>query len=174
MATSASQFEAYYEEYLSLIEEIDNNPIPEERERLVRASRDLLHQMMVEARSCDDVSMKQEMLERVKMYTSQIQALHQQTARDTLLDERSRAATKQPARHNRALERQNDTIERALISLQETEDIGRETIQELGRNRETMQAAHSNTKQVSTLTDQANVLLKSMNVKWWQPSFYQK
>lgn len=169
MATS--QFEAYYEEYLSLIEQIDNNPTTEDRERLVRASRDLVHQMMVEARSYDDASVKQELLARVKMYTCQMQALHQQTARDSLLDNRSRAV---PAKHIGALEKQNETIERALISLQETEDIGRETIQELGRHRETMQAAHSNTKQVSTLTDQANVLLKSMNAKWWQPSFYRK
>jgi vesicle transport through interaction with t-SNAREs protein 1 len=170
--SSISQFEAYYEEYVSLMEQINNNPTGEP-ESLLQACHDLVQQMRIEARGCDDVAIRQELLDRVKMYSSTIQALQQRTARDTLLGSKTGTTASVVERlEQSALTRQNDTLDRALASMQETEEVGLEVIQELGRNRETMHEAHDKTRQVSTLTDSANALLKSMNAKWWQPSFY--
>jgi vesicle transport through interaction with t-SNAREs protein 1 len=170
--SSTSQFESYYEEYVSLMEQIGNSPTGEPEESLLQACHDLVQQMRMEARSCDDVATKKALLDRVKMYSSNIQALQQQTARDALLGKTGTVAEARPEQS--ALTRQNETLDRALASMQETEEVGLEVVQELGRNRETMQEVHDKTRQVSTLTDSANALLKSMNAKWWQPSFYKK
>jgi hypothetical protein len=167
--SSFSQFEVYYEEYVSLMEQIGNNP-NEEPESLLQACNDLVQQMRMEARGCDDVATRKELLDRVKAYYSNIQALQQQTARDTLLGKTVNASVERLEQS--ALARQNETLDRALASMQETEEVGLDIFQELGKNRETMHEAHDKTRQVSTLTDSANALLKSMTAKWWQPSFY--
>ena len=63
--------------------------------------------------------------------------------------------------------RQNERLKHALRSLNETEEIGKELGNELGKNRETIQRAKGNVDEMASMTGQAKGLVKSMMKRWF-------
>ena len=59
-------------------------------------------------------------------------------------------------------QRQNETLEETLRRITETEQVARDISQELRNNRETIQHAHGNVNQVSSLAQRARGILTTM------------
>eukprot|EP00522_Entomoneis_paludosa_P017725 CAMPEP_0172462090 /NCGR_PEP_ID=MMETSP1065-20121228/42737_1 /TAXON_ID=265537 /ORGANISM="Amphiprora paludosa, Strain CCMP125" /LENGTH=199 /DNA_ID=CAMNT_0013217643 /DNA_START=107 /DNA_END=703 /DNA_ORIENTATION=+ len=156
-------FDRYDEEFNTLTEQIqrslDEEPMSPYTQNLLQQCQDLLKQMALEARS-----LKQpKLLQRVKDYKSHHAQLVQQYERQGLLsgqnlndDEESRRQTED------MLSNQNDTLERARRTMQETEQVALEITEELGQNRETLMSAHGRVKEVTTLTGRARRILNTM------------
>jgi hypothetical protein len=64
--------------------------------------------------------------------------------------------------------RQNSQLQAALRSLKESEEIAQEITGELLGQRETLERTQGSMEKMRGMTEQARVLLKSMNRKWWQ------
>ena len=62
---------------------------------------------------------------------------------------------------------QNSQLESAMRSIRESEQIASETIEELQSQRTTLESSSAKMKDLSTMTDQAKKLVKSMNRPWW-------
>ena len=60
------------------------------------------------------------------------------------------------------LEGQNDTLERARRTMEETEAVAMEITTELGENREKLMSAHGRVRQMGGLTGRARGILTSM------------
>jgi vesicle transport through interaction with t-SNAREs 1 len=58
---------------------------------------------------------------------------------------------------------QNDRLERARRTMQETEQVALEITEELGNNRETLTSAHGRIREVSGLTGRAKRVLNRMS-----------
>jgi hypothetical protein len=69
------------------------------------------------------------------------------------------------------LSRQNETILNATRTVAETEDVAMEITQELGRNREKIESAHSKVREFSGMTDTARRLIHSMSKREIQQKF---
>lgn len=69
------------------------------------------------------------------------------------------------------LNRQNETILNATRTVAETEDVAMEITQELGRNREKIESAHSKVREFSGMTDTARRLIHSMSKREIQQKF---
>jgi hypothetical protein len=183
MSESAAtiQFEAYYEEYKCLFEQITstadtptttNNA---QQEALFRQCHELLQQLAVEARDVDDSLIKRDLLQRVKEEKSRLLALEQEHEKQMLMTGASSAASgggsaqhKQLHKNEDTLARQNETLERARRTMQETEAVGLEVTHELGQNRAKIESTKGRVGELTSLTDQAGNLLKSMSKPWWR------
>ena len=62
-----------------------------------------------------------------------------------------------------SLASQNETLERARRTMQETESVALEITEELGNNREKLMSSHARVREVSGLTGRASRILRSMN-----------
>ena len=170
---STDTFDEYFQEYCSLMQQIATTTDDEEHENLLRQCSDVLQQMALEARSLENPT-KTELLERVKLYKSNLKALQEKSKRDRLFaDSKAKTAgtdirlERQLRQNEERVTGQNETLERALHSLQETEQVGLEITEELDRNRATIESTHENVHQVSSMNARANQILTSMT-KWWR------
>mmetsp|Transcript_18483 Transcript_18483/g.39915 ORF Transcript_18483/g.39915 Transcript_18483/m.39915 type:complete len:201 (-) Transcript_18483:217-819(-) len=155
-------FDRYDEEFNTLTEQIQHSlneePMNPYTDNLLRQCQDLLKQMALEARSLKQPTL----LQRVKDYKSQHAQLQQEYERQGLLgrhnddDEESRRRTED------MLSDQNDTLERARRTMQETEQVALEITEELGQNRETLMSAHGRVREVSSMTGRARRILNTM------------
>jgi len=66
------------------------------------------------------------------------------------------------------LTKQNETLERARRSMQETEEIGMEVTHELAQNRAKIESSAQHTEELTLLTDQAGKILHNMSKPWWR------
>lgn len=186
-----SIFEAYKQEFSSLQKEIRKN-IDEFRdcdvesgfttkdrqvEALLAQANDLLKQMEVEVRS-QDASKRKELSETVMGYKTSIATMKgehvtvkQKLEREELVGSgsvgnKSNYNKEQRQRlldTNDKINRQNEKILSAQRTVAETEEVGAEIIDELGRNREKIQSSHNKIKDFVGLTDSARRILASMS-----------
>lgn len=179
------QFEAYYEEFRCLFEQITtaisttttSNTISQQ-EALFRQCHELLQQLAVEARDVDDSSTKRDLLQRVKQEKSRLTALEQEHEKQQLMTGASSLAAytsgggsaqhKQLQKNEEMMARQNETLERARRTMQETEAVAMEVTHELGQNRAKIESTKGRVGELTSLTDQAGNVLKSMSKPWWR------
>jgi chromosome segregation ATPase len=177
---SESNFERYDDEFSSLIRQIETSlqqpaaptADPSYAQNLLRQCDDLIKQMALEARSSQDPAVKRNLLDKVREYKGQHQSLQQEAERRALLgpDHRGSGSSLHSQRerlllqqNEDSLEKQNETLERARRTMQETEAVALEITDELGSNRERLSSAHGRIREVSSLTGRARRILVSMN-----------
>jgi len=168
---STEAFNEYYQEYCSLMQQIASTTDHSERDILLKQCSDVLQQMAVEARSLENPA-KTELLERVRLYKSNLQAIQEKSKRELLFADSTKTRPdakleKQLQENEDVLGRQNETLGRALHSLQETEQVGLEITEELDRNRATIESTHESVREISSMNARANEILTSMS-KWWR------
>lgn len=180
---SSSPFDRYHEEFTLLIQQIQKSPNDEKTSIiLLQQCNDLIKQMSLEARSTGDADQKQQMLDKVKECKAQYQHVIQQSERQGLLaggttsssccskGAGSSGTTTSAAaaaastttclqKNEAAMVTQNNCLERAHRSMQETEQVAVGITQELDKNRETMSRTHGRIHQVSSLTGLAQSIL---------------
>jgi len=157
-----------------------DNTSNNDKVELHKQCSDLLRLMTLEARSTtNDPDLKLERLERVKIYKFQLEAVQQSMDQEFLMgDTAARMLQLEKERHQvrSILERtegraaqQNELLERARRSLQETEEIGLEIIEETRRNRETLESAQGHVNEVTGMAARASKLVKALSKPWWMP-----
>lgn len=165
-------FDRYDEEFNALTDQIqkslDEEPPSPYTRSLLQQCGDLLKQMSLEARSLKQPSL----LQRVKDYKSKHSQLLQQFERESLMSGPNGTTSAVDRDHQMRMKQtedmllsQNQTLERSLRSIQETEQIAMEITEELGNNRETLMSAHGRVKQVSSLTGKARRVLNTMTAR---------
>lgn len=148
---------------------------------LVTAS-DLVKQMEMEVRGEGDPGARRELAARIgrsKQALGGLQADYRRAReaedrRGLLGDAGNGASAEQRQRllkANDLLEDQNDRLGNARRVIQETEDVALEITEELGRNREKIESAHSKVKEVGALTNTARRIVHSMNRREVQHKF---
>jgi vesicle transport through interaction with t-SNAREs protein 1 len=171
---SAVSFERYDDEFSSLIRQIEtslNEEPPNQYTRnLLQQCDDLIKQMALEARSVSNANLKRELLAKVRTCKSQFQSLQQQSERQGLLSNTStvNGQKERLLRNEDSLMRQNETLDRARRTMQDTESVALEITEELGQNREKLQSAHGRIREVGGLTGRATRVLYSMNQRAMQ------
>jgi hypothetical protein len=164
-------FDFYKEEFESVLRQIEQRLQSEEdASDLIDQCETLLPQFSMEARGAPDPSLKQELLDTVSAYKVKFQSYKAENKRKELLtsmppgaDTRHRERMMLPQDRVR---QQNQTIQNALHSLNETEQVATDIGQELSKNRETIENTHDNVNQVSSMAERAKGLLKSMKRRW--------
>jgi hypothetical protein len=164
-------FDFYKEEFESLLRQIEQRLQSEEdASNLIDQCETLLPQLSMEARCAPDPALKQELLDTVNAYKVKFQSYKADNNRKELLasmppgaDARYRERMMLPQDRVR---QQNETIQNALQSLNETEQVATEIGQELSKNRETIENAQGNVNQVSSMAERAKGLLASMRRPW--------
>lgn len=146
-----SVFDEYYHEFCNHI----RNQQPE-------GCSEILKQMAVEARSVEDEDLKAAMLDKVKFCKLQLRQVERELARGEVI----RTDPPQiPAGNDvdATLVAQNATLDRARRTAQETEEVAQSIAIDLAQNRETIEAAHENVRQLNGMMGQAQKLLNSLN-----------
>eukprot|EP00558_Chaetoceros_sp_UNC1202_P007103 CAMPEP_0197245876 /NCGR_PEP_ID=MMETSP1429-20130617/10526_1 /TAXON_ID=49237 /ORGANISM="Chaetoceros sp., Strain UNC1202" /LENGTH=227 /DNA_ID=CAMNT_0042706449 /DNA_START=77 /DNA_END=763 /DNA_ORIENTATION=+ len=149
-------------------------------DNLLSQTKDLLKQMTVESRSVGDASLKEECMRVVRVakgnqanLLDDVKAVRSEVERHSLLSgdrdrdiESGRGANSAVKEHllktTNTLQSQNSTLENAKRVMAETEGVALEITEELGRNRESIESAHSRVRGVSSLTNRARRVLVSM------------
>ena len=196
----ADIFKAYDEEFNSLSREIGRNigalrvlgtPSSEEEagsngsgtlirqlDALLLQAADLIKQMEVEVRS-HDAPTRKVLTDSVLHYKKSL-ATHRtdferakEAAERVALGIGSKSAEQRQRLLdvNDKLAMQNEKILNATRTVAETEEVGIEIIQELGRNREKIQSAHGKVKEFGGLTDTARRMITSMQRRDVQQRF---
>jgi vesicle transport through interaction with t-SNAREs 1 len=178
-----SSFDRYNEEFSSLIQQIESSlrstspssASPNDvnyTHNLLAQCDDLIKQMALEARSSHDAPTKRSLLDKVREYKARHQSLRQELERrslhlgdgvnggNSLQSQKERLLLQQ---NEDMLSNQNETLERARRTMQETEAVALEITEELGHNRERLSSAHGRIREVSGLTGRARRILVSMN-----------
>jgi vesicle transport through interaction with t-SNAREs 1 len=179
---SGNDFDIYYHEFALLLRQlgatgqprsdgkVDKHPSPTSQERLHQQCSELLSLMALEARSAECPDAKFERLERVKIYKFQLEAVRQKHNKDFLMGDQASSMLQVKDRLTQSETRaaqQNELLERARRSVLETEQVGASIMEEIGRNRETIQSAQGRIGTVSSLTGQASKIVKNMSRPWW-------
>ena len=190
---STVPFERYDEEFLSLSEQVRRslaaldddvgNGISTSTEsdlkmasNLLSQCDDLLKQMGLEARGVDDATAKRDLLAKVRTCKTKLSSLRadydsirEKVDRSNLgLETRSPGSSGSGHRErllqtNDMVSAQNDTLENARRVMADTEGVALEITDELSRNREKIESAHSRVRDVSGLTNRARRIVQSMN-----------
>jgi vesicle transport through interaction with t-SNAREs 1 len=179
-----SSFERYNDEFSSLIQQIESSlrstsasasASPNDlnhTQNLLTQCDDLIKQMALEARSSHDAATKRSLMDKVREYKGRHQSLRQELERQTLhLGDGINGGNSLQSQKERLLlqqnedmlSNQNETLERARRTMQETEAVALEITEELGQNRERLSSAHGRIREVSGLTGRARRILVSMN-----------
>lgn len=174
---SSITFQRYDDEFRSLLhqieESLDREPPGPFTDNLLRQCDDLVKQMALEARSLPSL-VKPKLLAQVRDCKQQFQALQQRADKQALLlnsgtGGRSAASDRALLQKNEdSLAAQNETLERARRTMQETEAVALEITEELGHNRETLLSAHGRVREVSGMTGRARRILNTMNQRAMQ------
>lgn len=163
-------FQRYDEEFQSLLQQIEDSlstqPPGTFTNNLLQQCDDLIKQMALEARSQPSSAVKTSLLQKVRQAKSQYQSMQQRSDKQSLLLSGSGVS----GNEHRALQKnedmlanQNETLERARRTMQETESVALEITEELGNNRETLLNAHGRVREVSGMTGRARRILTSMS-----------
>jgi vesicle transport through interaction with t-SNAREs 1 len=173
-------FQRYDDEFSELIQQIERSleedPPSGYTENLLRQADDLLKQMAVEARSVENPNVKRDLLAQVRSLKSKLATLQSKSDKGGLF--RVNGSGPQLPRNDRdrlllqqnedLLANQNETLERARRTMEETEQVALEITEELGNNRETLMSARGRVQQVSGLTGRARRILVGMNQRAMQ------
>lgn len=188
-----SIFEAYDTEFNSLSKDINKNiseyrnynSNPDKASNLVRhidallsQSTELVKQMEVEVRSHDPATRKV-LTEKVSQYKKSLNALKSDFERakedsqksGLFVGSKSAEQRQKLLDTNDKLSRQNELILNATRTVEETEGVAIEITEELARNREKIQSAHSKVHEFTGMTDTARRLIQSMSKREVQQKF---
>ena len=154
-------FDQYYEEFSTALKQLAMAQ-PEKAQGWADQCRDALQLAAVEARNVTDLSLKQELLAAVKDGKIQVDSLMQVHEKGELL-----SPVRQMQNNEELLARQNDRLERAQRTLEETEYIGMEISGQLGENRDKLQSTRKKVDEMQSLTGRAGELMKSITKPWW-------
>ena len=150
---------------------------------VLQQCRDLLQQMVVEARGVADPHVQQELIDRHRAYKSRWQAAQHETKREKLLfshgttnsdptvvvqHEHRGALLKNLRDTEDTWDRQNATLAQASRAMQETEKVATEIVGHLSENRETLERCRANTQEVGTLAVRANQIATNLLKPWWR------
>lgn len=169
---SRNNFDQYDEEFASISLQVQKSlqeePPSQYTSNLLQQCNDLIKQMRLEARSVPDATLKRTLLKKVDTCKGEYQRLLQESERQGLLGSQNGAGRSDNERlmlqkNEDMLGSQNDTLERARRSMQDSEAIALEITEELGQNREKLLSAHGRVREVGTLTGRARRILTSMN-----------
>jgi Snare region anchored in the vesicle membrane C-terminus/Vesicle transport v-SNARE protein N-terminus len=187
-------FDRYDDEFVSILQQIEqglpgDDPLsstsPSQLKHtgnLLRQAADLIQQMAVEARSCEDVGQKRLLLNKVRECKAQHQQWQEKYNRQTLLfsggsEEGGAAAAAHRERllqmqnNDLLLNKQNDTLDRARQTMEETESVALEITEELGSNRTKLMRTHGRVRDVSGMANRARRILANMNQRAVQQKF---
>jgi hypothetical protein len=167
-------FERYDSEFSSLMDQVrtslDQNPPGSLTRNLLQQCDDLIQQMALEARGVSDAAAKRELLQLVRTYKSEWQQAREQSDKQGLLQGAAGNGLNDTSNSRNYLQKnedslhsQNDTLERARRTMQETEQVALEITEELGNNREKLMSAHGRVKEVGGMTGRAKRILASMS-----------
>lgn len=167
----SSTFDRYDDEFSSLIQQIEeglhSEPPTPYTESLLKQCDDLIKQMALEARSVQEASVKRSLLDKVKKYKAKYQGLQAESDRQGLLGSSSQQQGQRERlllqKNEDMLSRQNETLERARRTMEETEAVAFEITEELGHNREKLMSAHGRVREMTGLTGRASRILTAMN-----------
>jgi len=179
-----SIFDEYNREFMTISQDITKNvnelrdltpgdsavkDISAKIESLMTQNKSLIKQMEVEARSHDPATRKA-LTEKVNTYrkslttlSSDFEKAKEKAERSALIGEASAADRQRLLNVNDTISNQNETIRRALQTVEETEEVGQEIIKELGRNREKIHGAQSKVNDFAGLNDSARRLIAAMS-----------
>jgi hypothetical protein len=168
---SRNNFDQYDEEFASISLQVQKSlqeePPSQYTSNLLQQCNDLIKQMRLEARSVPDATLKRTLLKKVDTCKGEYQRLLQESERQGLLGSQNGAGRDNERlmlqKNEDMLGSQNDTLERARRSMQDSEAIALEITEELGQNREKLLSAHGRVREVGTLTGRARGILTSMN-----------
>ena len=177
MSETSIPFERYDNEFGELLHQIEENinedPPSAYSENLMQQADDLIKQMALEARSVPDASLKRELLAKVRKLKSQLSSMQSQSEKAGLFRTSSNAHNTREQRlllqqTEDTLSQQNETLERARRTMQETEQVALEITEELGNNREKIMSAHGRVREVGGMTGRARRILQGMNQRAMQ------
>jgi len=134
---------------------------------------DLLQQMALEARSVPDLSMKRDLLAKVRSYKGELQTLRDEDNKRSLMSSArgNGGGSSQDQHRDRMrqqqdmLQNQNSTLDSARRVLQETEQVALEITGELSSNRATIESASGRVRSVTSLAGRARRVVSSMNAR---------
>jgi predicted RND superfamily exporter protein len=172
-------FERYDDEFSSIMEQIRTSlaqqPPSTLTRNLLKQCDDLIQQMALEARSVSDAAVKRTLLQKVRTYKTEWQTVSEQSEKQGLLEGAAgtgggdNSNSRQYLQKNEdTLHSQNDTLERARRTMQETEQVALEITEELGNNREKLMSAHGRVKEVGGMTGRARRILFAMSKRQMQ------
>jgi len=174
MSDASAQFARYDEEFRSLMQQIENSldrePPGQFTENLMQQCDDLIKQMALEARSTPP-SVKSELLAKVRQCKQEFQQMQSRADKQSLMmggSERSHSDRMLLQKNEDQLAAQNETLERARRTMEETEAVALEITEELGNNRETLLSAQGRVREVSSLTGRARRILSGMSQREMQ------
>lgn len=172
-------FQRYDHEFQGLLHQIQQSmnqdskaPPPSYSDNLFQQADDLVKQMALEARSVSDATLKQQLLAKVRKLKSQVSTLQTQSQQQSLfnsmdIDDNEQTGRDRLSRQTKATEdllvNQNDTLERARRTMQDTEQVALEITEELTHNREKLMTAHGRVREVSGMTGRARRILNNMS-----------
>lgn len=160
-------FELYHSEFRDLVRQIDTRfHAKEDATELVQKCEDILLQLKIEARVAPDPSTKQERTDIFKACKMQLESYKTINEKQEIFFDSS-VQKQRMINQQDQVSRQNERLKHALRSLNETEEIGKELGNELGKNRETIQRAKGNVDEMASMTGQAKGLVKSMMKRWF-------
>ena len=167
---SRVNFDQYDEEFANMSQQVqkslEEQPPSQYTTNLLQQCDDLIQQMDLEARTIPDATLKRTLIQKVRACKTEYQRLRHESERQGLLGGRSRPSEKERLmlqKNEDMLSSQNDTLERARRTMQDTEAVALEITEELGQNREKLISAHGRVREVSGLTGRARRILSSMS-----------
>jgi small-conductance mechanosensitive channel len=167
---TSSPFDRYDDEFSELLQQIerslDEEPPSTYSENLFQQADDLIKQMALEARSVPDASLKRDLLAKVRKLKGQLGTLQSKSEKRGLFASKSSKTDREKLllkQNEDMLVQQNETLERARRTMEETEQVALEITDELGNNREKLMSAHDRVREVSGLTGRARRILTTMN-----------
>lgn len=171
MASETSiPFDRYDDEFTELLHQIerslDEEPPSSYSQNLFQQADDLIKQMALEARSVPDASLKRDLLAKVRKLKGQLGTLLTKSEKRGLFASQGSKIDREKLllkKNEDMLGQQNETLERARRTMEETEQVALEITEELGNNREKLMSAHGRVREVSGLTGRAKRILTAMN-----------
>lgn len=134
----------------------------EDRAGLIEDADGLLQQLQDSIIDVSDPAKKKEYTQRHQSFKAQLASLKKKALMGDQAD-KSGAFDPHMAKGQESL----DVLERARAQLQETEEVGINTLENLERQRETMGNTKKNAKEVNSNLATSNRLLTRMG-KWWR------
>lgn len=196
-------FERYDEEFLSLTEQVTSKLRPLDpstttsssggappsadadlkmAHNLLLQADDLLKQMGLEARGCEDAGVKRDLLGKVRVCKTRLANLRDDynaakghVERNSLglngdIESNGRtnggragSSNQRLLSNSESLKSQSETLANARSIMAETEGVALEITEELGRHRETIGSAHDRVRQVTGMTNRARRIVQSMS-----------
>uniref|UniRef100_A0A7S3P7W6 Vesicle transport v-SNARE N-terminal domain-containing protein n=1 Tax=Amphora coffeiformis TaxID=265554 RepID=A0A7S3P7W6_9STRA len=168
---SRINFDQYDEEFSNIAGQVQKSlqeePPSQYTTGLLQQCDDLIQQMDLEARTVPDATLKRNLIQKVRTCKAEYQRLRQESERQGLLGGRRGQQSENERlmlqKNEDMLGAQNDTLERARRTMQDTEAVALEITEELGQNREKLISAHGRVREVSGLTGRARRILTSMS-----------